>query len=51
MIDIVSESYRRLYLHLAATEANVPMVTVTGDDAAIVGTVASNLAAMAAYEA
>src|SRR5687767_1056017 len=51
LIDIVSESYRRLYLHLAATEANVPMVTVTGDDAAIVGTVASNLAAMAAYEA
>lgn len=51
LIDIVSESYRRLYLHLAATEANVPMVTVTGDDAAIVGTVASNLAATAAYEA
>lgn len=51
LIDIVSESYRQLYLHLAATEANVPMVTVTGDDAAIVGTVASNLAATAAYEA
>ena len=51
LIDIVSESYRRLYLHLAATEANVPMVTVTGNDAAIVGTVAANLAATAAYEA
>jgi Mrp family chromosome partitioning ATPase len=51
LIDIVSESYRRLYLHLAATEANVPIVTVAGDDAAIVGTVASNLAAAAAYEA
>jgi Mrp family chromosome partitioning ATPase len=51
LIDIVSENYRRLYLHLAATEANVPMVTVTGQDAAIVGTVASNLAATAAYEA
>ncbi|HLE55671.1 MAG TPA: hypothetical protein VJB15_01170 [Rhodothermia bacterium] len=51
LIDIVSESYRRLYLHLAATEANVPIVTITGDDAAIVGTVASNLAAAAAYEA
>jgi Mrp family chromosome partitioning ATPase len=51
LIDIVSESYRRLYLHLAATEANVPMVTIAGDDAAIVGTVASNLAAAAAYEA
>ncbi|MEO7502356.1 MAG: hypothetical protein ABIW94_06935 [Gemmatimonadaceae bacterium] len=51
LIDIVSENYRRLYLHLAATEANVPMVTVTGDNAAIVGTVAANLAATAAYEA
>jgi Mrp family chromosome partitioning ATPase len=51
LIDIVSEGYRRLYLHLAATEANVPIVTVTGDVAPIVGTVASNLAAAAAYEA
>ncbi len=51
LIDIVSENYRRLYLHLAATEANVPMVTVTGHDAAVVGTVAANLAATAAYEA
>jgi Mrp family chromosome partitioning ATPase len=51
LIDVVSESYRRLYLHLAATEANVPIVTVVGDNAAIVGTIASNLAAVAAYEA
>jgi Mrp family chromosome partitioning ATPase len=51
LIDIMSEGYRRLYLHLAATEANVPIVTITGDIAAIVGTVASNLAAAAAYEA
>ncbi len=51
LIDIVSESYRRLYLHLAATEANVPIVTIVGDHAGIVGTVASNLAAAAAYEA
>jgi Mrp family chromosome partitioning ATPase len=51
LIDIVSENYRRLYLHLAATEANVPIVTIAGDDAGIVGTVASNLAAAAAYEA
>ena len=50
LIDIVSESYRRLYLHLAATEANVPIVTIAGENAAIVGTVASNLAAAAAYE-
>jgi len=51
LIDVVSESYRRLYLHLAATEANVPIVTIAGDNAAIVGAVAANLAAAAAYEA
>jgi Mrp family chromosome partitioning ATPase len=51
LIDVVSESFRRLYLHLAATEANVPVVTVAGDDAAIVATVAANIAAAAAYEA
>ena len=51
LIDVVSESYRRLYLHLAATEANVPIVTVAGDDAGIVATIAANIAAAAAYEA
>ena len=51
LIDVNSESYRRLYLHLAATEASVPIVTVAGDDGAIVATVASNIAAAAAYEA
>lgn len=51
LIDVVSEGYRRLYLHLVATEANVPVVTVAGDDAAIVATVAANIAAAAAYEA
>ena len=51
LIDVVSESYRKLYLHLAATEANVPVVTVAGDDAAVVATVAANVAAAAAYEA
>jgi Mrp family chromosome partitioning ATPase len=51
LIDIISESYRRLYLHLAATGADVPVVTVAGEDAAIVATVAANLAAAAAFEA
>ena len=51
LIDVVSESYRKLYLHLAATEANVPVVTVAGDDASIVATVAANIASAAAYEA
>jgi Mrp family chromosome partitioning ATPase len=51
LIDITSESYRTLYLHLAATEASVPIVTLTGDIPAVVATVAANLAAVAAYEA
>ena len=51
LIDITSEQYRTLYLHLAATEASVPVVTLTGDIPAVVGTVAANIAAVAAYEA
>ena len=51
LIDVVSESYRTLYLHIASVEASVPIVTITGDDPAIVATVAANLAASAAYEA
>jgi Mrp family chromosome partitioning ATPase len=51
LIDVVSESYRTLYLHIASVEANVPIVTITGDDPGIVATVASNVAASAAYEA
>lgn len=51
LIDIVSESYRTLYLHLAATGASVPIVTIAGDTASIVATVGANLAAVAAYEA
>lgn len=51
LIDIISESYRTLYLHLAATDASVPIITVTGDVPSIVATVATNLAAVAAYEA
>lgn len=51
LIDVVSESYRRLYLHIASVGAGLPIVTVTGDEYEVVGTVASNLAASAAYEA
>src|SRR5256714_2272003 len=32
LIDVVSESYRTLYLHIASVEASVPIVTITGDD-------------------
>lgn len=51
LIDVVSEAYRTLYLHIASVGAGLPVVTVTGDEPEIVGTVASNLAASAAYEA
>lgn len=51
IIDVVSENYRRLYLYMAATEASVPIVTVTGDIPNVVGVIAANLAAFAAYEA
>lgn len=51
LVDIISQSYRTLYLHLAATGASVPIVTVTGDIPAVVATIATNLAAVAAYEA
>lgn len=51
LIDVVSESYRTLYLHIASVEASVPIVTITGDDPGIVATVAANLAASTAYEA
>ena len=51
LIDITSENYRTLYLHLAATEASVPIITLTGDILPVVATVAANLAAVAAYEA
>ncbi|MDQ6716880.1 MAG: hypothetical protein M3Z17_00885 [Gemmatimonadota bacterium] len=51
LIDVVSEAYRTLYLHIASVGAGLPVVTVTGDEPEIVGTIASNLAASAAYEA
>ncbi len=51
LIDIISASYRTLYLHLAATGASIPVVTITGEIPAVIATVATNLAAVAAYEA
>jgi protein-tyrosine kinase len=50
-IDTIPEYYRTLYLHLAATNASIPIVTVTGEIAPIVATVATNLATVASYEA
>jgi Mrp family chromosome partitioning ATPase len=51
LIDLVSDSYRTLYLHLAAKGASIPIVTVAGEQSPIVATVATNLAAISAYEA
>ena len=51
LIDAAAEGYRMLYLHVSATGSVLPIVTVTGDDADIVATVAANLAVASAYEA
>ena len=51
LASLGAEGYRLLYLHVSATGSALPLVTVTGDDANIVATVAANLAAASAYEA
>jgi Mrp family chromosome partitioning ATPase len=51
LIDPSGESYRLLYLHLAAAGATLPFVTVTGDDPETTAVVAANLAARAAADA
>lgn len=51
LIDVISDAYRTLYMHIASVGAGIPIITITGDEPEIVATVASNLAASAAYEA
>ncbi|MCR4339117.1 MAG: hypothetical protein NUW01_04420 [Gemmatimonadaceae bacterium] len=51
LIDVVSDTYRNLYLHLSSLDAPVNAVTITGDDMDIASTVAVNVASIAAYEA
>ncbi|MEX1186285.1 MAG: hypothetical protein WEA80_06825 [Gemmatimonadaceae bacterium] len=51
LIDVVSDTYRTLYLRLSSLDAPVNTVTITGDDMDIASTVAVNVAAIAAYEA
>jgi Mrp family chromosome partitioning ATPase len=51
LIDVISDTYRILYLHLSSLDAPVNAVTITGDDMDIASTVAVNVAAIAAYEA
>ncbi|MGI8618482.1 MAG: hypothetical protein ACR2L6_05260 [Gemmatimonadaceae bacterium] len=51
IIDVISDTYRTLYLHLSSLDAPVNAVTITGDDMDIASAVAVNVAAIAAYEA
>jgi Mrp family chromosome partitioning ATPase len=54
LIDVNSESYRYVYLSVsgADTAASVgfPLVAVTGDEAEVVGTVATNIAVSSAHD-
>jgi Mrp family chromosome partitioning ATPase len=50
LVDTSVESYRLLYLSMAATGAAVPVVTVVGAEAAIAAAVAANVAAIAAED-
>lgn len=51
VIDVISDTYRILYLHLSSLDAPVNAVTITGDEMDIASAVAVNVAAIAAYEA
>jgi Mrp family chromosome partitioning ATPase len=50
-IDPGADGHQLIYLHIAATGANVLMLTVTGDNPAVSAVVAINFAAIAADEA
>ncbi len=52
LIDATSAQYRLLYLDLVNTrvEAELPIVTVAGEEAEIVATVAANIAVAAVYD-
>ncbi|HEX5831379.1 MAG TPA: hypothetical protein VFY16_10395 [Gemmatimonadaceae bacterium] len=51
LLDARADAYRLLHLSVAATGSTLPVVTVTGEEPAVVATVAANLAARAAMEA
>jgi Mrp family chromosome partitioning ATPase len=54
LIDVNSESYRYVYLSVsgadAAASTGFPLVAVTGDEAEVVGTVATNIAVASAHD-
>jgi tyrosine-protein kinase Etk/Wzc len=51
LIELTSDRYVQLYHRLADVVARLPRMAVVGDDAAVVATVAANLAAAAAHAA
>lgn len=51
LLDQSGGAYRMLYLHLAASGASLPFVTITGEDPETTTVVAANVAAAAAADA
>lgn len=51
LLDQSGGAYRMLYLHLAASGASLPFVTITGEDPEATTVVAANVAAAAAADA
>ena len=51
VIDQATDTYRQIYLSLADAASNLPGVTITGDEPAVVATVAVNLATAASHQA
>jgi Mrp family chromosome partitioning ATPase len=54
LVDVNSESYRYVYLsvsgHDSAVALGFPLIAVTGDEAGVVGTVATNIAVASAHD-
>jgi Mrp family chromosome partitioning ATPase len=51
VIDQATDTYRQLYLSLADAASNLSGVTITGDEPAVVATIAVNLATAASHQA
>ncbi|MGQ0712665.1 MAG: hypothetical protein ACT4PJ_02915 [Gemmatimonadaceae bacterium] len=51
VIDQATDTYRQLYLTLADAASNLPGIAITGDEPAVVATLAVNLATAASHQA
>jgi Mrp family chromosome partitioning ATPase len=51
VIDQATDTYRQLYLSLADAASNLPGIAITGDEPAVVATLAVNLATAASHQA